>query len=147
MAQSRLIKTFQSIQELKQALSQHDKETLLDTLAYIIDTYLINDAPASAEPAGADVVSVASEPGDSRNVRSSNFRDLIIRLQKDYSFPELKYFSIEDNRVYFTADNKKIEIKPPAQTENKTENKVNLKAQEGERPDETYKRFSNLEIE
>jgi hypothetical protein len=140
MLSQNYINTYQSIDELKQALEQHDKSTLLDALAFVIDTYIIhNSSDNVAQP-------VVDERSSSIEAKYSNFCSLLVQLKKNYSFPELKNFSIENNKVFFNIENRMVELKPQVLIVPEKQN-VDQQSPEKEINDETYKRFSNLEME
>jgi len=140
---SQFVNTYRTIEELKQALSQYDKETLIDTLVYVIDGYIIN----SETNVGANRSNI-NDKKDGLSIKHESFCSLISQVKKDYSFSELEFFTVENDKVFFNFDDRKIEIK--GMTFNTLyEKKADHKADEpvmSEMPEETYKRFSNLEV-
>ncbi|MCL1864455.1 MAG: hypothetical protein FWF73_01440 [Spirochaetes bacterium] len=139
---SQFINTYKTIDELKQALSRYDNETLLDALVYVIDGYIINNE----KDAGVNESNINDKNNSSILTKHESFCSLISQLKRDYSFSELKSFTIEDEKVFFNFDDRKVEVKGMTSNAH-SEIKMDLKADEPDVHGETYKRFSNLEIE
>ena len=139
----KIINNYQTIEELKQALNQYDKDTLLDTLVYVIDNYVIN---SSFRETGLPDITGKSEISNIAESNDGSFSGLFVQLKKKYPFPELNCFSVENNKVYFDADSRKIEIKARFISDPEPV-KSEIKLQENEKQEDTYKRFSTLEIE
>ncbi|MCL1832888.1 MAG: hypothetical protein FWG49_00140 [Leptospirales bacterium] len=136
---SQLINTYKTIDELKQALSRYDNETLLDALVYVIDRYIIN----TETDVNVDRLNINDKKDDFKH---ESFYSLMLQLKRDYSFSELKAFTIENDKIFFNFDGRKTEIKGMAFNIS-GEVKTDRKTDEPEIHEETYKRFSNLEIE
>ena len=142
---SQFVNTYKTIDELKQALSRYDNETLLDALVYVIDRYIINNEIEVS----VNESNINDKKDSSILLKHENFCSLISQLKRDYSFSELKSFTIEDNKVFLNLEDRKIEIKGVT-SNTSNEIKVDHKGDEPEIQEanrETYKRFSNLEIE
>lgn len=145
IAASQFINTYKTIDELKQALSQYDSETLLDALVYVIDGYIIN-SERDVSVNEANINDKKDRKDSPELIKHESFCSLISQLKRDYSFSELKSFTIENDKVFFNFDDRKIEIKGMTFNAN-SEIKIDCKAEEPELHGETYNRFSNLEIE
>ena len=94
----------EELNKIIQAIEHMDKETLKNTLAYLIKVYIIDKKllydGAAAEPS----------PPVLSGTAPLTFTELMTEIKRNYQMEELKKFSIEGGRVYIALDNKRYQI-------------------------------------
>ena len=104
------IEKFKTLEDIAKSIDHLDKETLKETLAYILKLYII-DKGIEYDGEVIDNIEQTQCYEDINNQKNiSHFTDLIDKLKKEYSFLELNNFLIENGSVFIKLDGKKYLI-------------------------------------
>jgi hypothetical protein len=98
---------FGSYQNILGSLDFMDEKSVRETLAYILKTYIV-DKDISFDGTITETKSQDSPvmlPASGK--KYSSFLDMLSNMKKEYEFPELNFFSIEDNKIFVTMQGNK----------------------------------------
>lgn len=140
------------IDNIVASIQQFDRNTLEDTLAYLLKTYVIdNGVQFNGVIHEGEINNSANEMKAQSTASVDTFAALITDLKNKKSFPELELFTVENGKVYIELDgSKKLIIANKANIKNnKDQQKTEVKnvAENSDTQKSMPGRFGNLEMD
>jgi hypothetical protein len=98
---------FTTVGNLEKELNEYDNEVLVKLCSFLIKQYVMKDGIGYED----EIDDINSGTNQSKVIKEiSTFVELVREMQRKYNFPELQKFSIEENKVYISAEGKRFPV-------------------------------------